>query len=192
MHIKECGTAPYWQIVAVTKNRLSPVIWCALCVKSLSRVRLSVTPDCSPPGSSVHGDPPGKNTREGCHALLQGIFPSQGSNPGLLHAGRFFTIWATREALPWSWGVSNLLLVTDAEAEAPTLWPPDVKSWLIGKDPDIRKDWGQEEKGTTDDEMVGWHHWLNEHEFEQTPGDSGGQGSLECCSSWGCKESDMI
>ena len=134
---------------------------------------------------------PGKNTGVGSHSLLQGIFLSQWSNLGLLHAGRFFTIWATREALLWSWGVSNSLLVTDAEAEAPTLWLPDAKSWLIGKDPDIIKDWGQEEKGATDNEMVGWHRWLNEHEFEQIPGDSEGQGSLECSSSWGCKEWDM-
>ena len=79
---------------------------------------------------------------------------------------------------------------TDAEAEAPILWPPDVKSWLIGKDPDAGKDWRQEEKGITEDEMVGWHHWLNGHEFEQTPGNSG-QESLVCCSRWNCKELDM-
>ena len=78
---------------------------------------------------------------------------------------------------------------TDAEAEAPILWPPDAKSWLIGKDPDVGKDWGQEEKGVTEDEMVGWHHLLNGHEFEQIPGDSEGQGSLACCSPWGHKES---
>ena len=70
---------------------------------------------------------------------------------------------------------------TDAEAEAPILWPPDVKSWLTGKDPDAGKDWRQE-KGMTEDEMVGWHHWLNGHEFEQTLEDSEGQGSLACCS----------
>ena len=80
---------------------------------------------------------------------------------------------------------------TDAEAEAPKLWPPDVKSWLIGKDPDAGKDWRQEEKGTTEDEMVGWYHRLNGHEFEQALGVGDGQGSLACCSSWGCKESDM-
>ena len=80
---------------------------------------------------------------------------------------------------------------TDAEAEVPTLWPPDVKGQLIGKDPDAGKDWGQEEKGVTEDKMVGWHHWLNGCEFEQTLGDSEGQGSLVCCSSWGHKESDM-
>ena len=78
---------------------------------------------------------------------------------------------------------------TDAKAEAPILWPPDVKSWLIGKDPDAGRDWGQEEKGTTEDEMVAWHHRLDGHEFEQTPGDGEGQGSLACCSAWGCKES---
>ena len=74
---------------------------------------------------------------------------------------------------------------TDAEAETPILWPPDVKSWLIGKDPDAGKDWGQEEKGMTEDEMVGWHHWLNEHGFGWTPGDGDGQGGLVCCNSWG-------
>ena len=80
---------------------------------------------------------------------------------------------------------------TDAEAETPVLWPPDVKNWLIGKDPDAGKDWRREEKGTTEEGMVGWHHWLNRHEFEQTPGDVEGQGSLVCCSPWGRKESDM-
>ena len=70
-----------------------------------------------------------------------------------------------------------------------TLWRPDVKSQLIGKDADAGKDWGQK-KGMTEDEMVGWHHQLNGHEFEQTPGDSEGQGSLVCCISWACQESD--
>ena len=74
---------------------------------------------------------------------------------------------------------------TDAEAEAPILWPPDVESWLTGKDPDAGKDWGQEEKGMIEDEMVGWPHWLNGHGFEQTPGHSEGQGRLTCCSPWG-------
>ena len=68
---------------------------------------------------------------------------------------------------------------TDTEAETPVLWPPHAKSWLIGKDPDAGKDWNQVEKGMREDEMVGWHHWLNGHEFEQTPEDSGGQRSLE-------------
>ena len=80
---------------------------------------------------------------------------------------------------------------TDAEAEAPVLWPPDVKSRLTGKDPHAGKDWRrQEEKGTTEDEMVGWHHWLNGHEFAQTPGESEGQGSLAGYCSWDHKESD--
>ena len=74
---------------------------------------------------------------------------------------------------------------TDAEAEVPILCPPYVKSQLIGKDPDAGKDWRQEEKGVTEDEMVGWHHWLNRHEFEETLGDSKGQGGLACCSPWG-------
>ena len=77
---------------------------------------------------------------------------------------------------------------TDAEAEAPILWPPDVKSWLIGKDPEFGKDWRRQEKGMTEDEMVGWHHRLNG--YEQAPGVDGGQGSLVCCSPWGCKELD--
>ena len=79
---------------------------------------------------------------------------------------------------------------TDAEAETPILWPPDAKNWLIGKDLDAEKDWRQEEKGMTEVEMVGWHHWLNGHEFEQAPGVVDGQGSLPCCSPWGRKELD--
>ena len=77
---------------------------------------------------------------------------------------------------------------TDVEAEAPILWPYDAKSWLTGKDPDAGKDWRQEEKGTREDEMAGWHHWLDGHEFEQVLGDSEGQGSLARFSPWGCKE----
>jgi len=80
---------------------------------------------------------------------------------------------------------------TDAEAETPILWPPDVKNWLTGKDPDAGKDWRQEEKGTTEDEMVGWHHWLDGYEFEWTPGVGFGQGGLACCSPGGLKESGM-
>ena len=76
---------------------------------------------------------------------------------------------------------------TDVEAEAPILWPPDTKSWLIGKDPDAGKDWGQEEKETTEDEMVGWHHWLNGHGFGGTLGVGDGQGGLVCCNSWDCR-----
>ena len=80
---------------------------------------------------------------------------------------------------------------TDVEAETPILWPPDAESWLIWKDPDAGKEWGQEEKGMTEDEMVGWHHRLNGHEFGWTPGVGDGQGGLACCGSWGRKESDM-
>ena len=76
-----------------------------------------------------------------------------------------------------------------AEAETPILWPQ--KNWLIGKDPNAGKDRRQEEKGMTEDEMVGWHHWLNGHEFEQALGVGDGQGSLACCSPWGHKELDM-
>ena len=79
---------------------------------------------------------------------------------------------------------------TDVEAETPKLGPPDVKSWLIWKDPDAGKDWGQEEKGTTEDKMVGWHHRLNGHRFRWTPGVGDGQGDLACCGLWVRKESE--
>ena len=87
---------------------------------------------------------------------------------------------------PWDFFRRN-----DAKAETPVLWPPLLKSWLIGKDSDAGRDWGQEEKGTTEDEMVGWHHWLDGHESEWTPGVGDGQGGLVCCDSWGGKELDM-
>ena len=75
----------------------------------------------------------------------------------------------------------------DAKAETPVLWPPHVKSWLIGKDSDAGRHWGQEEKGMTEDEMAGWHHWPHGHGFGWTPGVSDGQGGLACCDSWGCR-----
>ena len=78
----------------------------------------------------------------------------------------------------------------DAEAETPVDWPPDAKSWLIGKVSDARRDWGQKEKGTTEDELAGWHHWLDGSEFKWTLGVGDGQRVLACCSSWGRKESD--
>ena len=81
--------------------------------------------------------------------------------------------------------------MTDVEAEIPILWPPNAKSWLIWKDPDAGKDLGQEEQGTTEDEMVGWHHWLNGHGFGWTPEVGDGQGGLASCGSWGHKELDM-
>ena len=76
------------------------------------------------------------------------------------------------------------------KAETPVLWPPHAKSWFIGKDSDAERDWGQEEKGTTEDEMAGWHQWLNGRESEWTPGVGDGQGGLACWDSWGRKESD--
>ena len=80
---------------------------------------------------------------------------------------------------------------TDVEAETPILWPPDANCWLIWKDPDAGKDWGQEEKGMREDEMVGWNHWLNGHGFGWTPGVGDGQGGLACCGPWGHTELDM-
>ena len=116
-----------------------------------------------------------------------------------------FDLWCWRRLLrvPWTCKRSNQSIQkeiyqswvfigrTDFEAETPILWPPDVKCWLIWKDPDAGKDWGQEEKGTTEDKMVEWHHWLDGHEFEWTLGVGDGQGGLACCDSWGHKESDM-
>ena len=101
-----------------------------------------------------------------------------------------FELWCWRRffRVPWTARRSTQSILKEirpdyslerhAEAEAPVLWPPDENSWLIRKDPDAKKDWGQEEKGATEDEMIEWHHWLNGYEFEQTPGDSEGQGSL--------------
>ena len=112
-----------------------------------------------------------------------------------------FELWCWRRLLriPWTARRSNQSILkeinpeyslegdeyADAEADPPILRPPDAKSWLIGKDPDAEKDWRQEENGVAEDEIVGWHQRLNGHEFEQTPGDSEGQGHLECCSSQG-------
>ena len=108
-----------------------------------------------------------------------------------------FELWYWRKVLrvPWTArrlnqsileeSVLNFHWRTDTEAETPILWPPDVKNWLIWKDPDAGKDWGQEKKGTTEDEMAGWHHWLNGLEFEQALGVGDGQRSLVCCSPWG-------
>ena len=114
-----------------------------------------------------------------------------------------FKLWCWRRLLRVMWTVrrsnqSSLKEINpeysleglNAKTEAPILWPPDAKNWVIGKDPDAGKDWRQEEKGRTDDKMVGWHHQLNAHAFEQTPGDTEEQGSLVCCSPWGLKELD--
>ena len=112
-------------------------------------------------------------------------------------------LWCWRRLLrvPWTTRRSNQSLLKEMSPEysleglmlklrAPILWPPDVKNWLIGKDPDAGRDWGQEEKGTTEGEMAGWHHWLDGRESEWTPGVGDRQGGLACCDSWGCKESD--
>ena len=113
-----------------------------------------------------------------------------------------FELWCWRRLLrvPWTArrsfvnpkGNQSWIFIgrTDAEAEAPILWPPDAKSWLIRKDPDAGKDWRQEENGDTEDKMVGWHHQLDGHEFEHAPGVGDRQGSLVCYSPWGWKESD--
>ena len=112
-----------------------------------------------------------------------------------------FELWCWRRLLriPWTARRSNKSILkswvfigrTDAEAETPILWPSHAKSWLIGKDSDAGRDWGQEEKGTTEDEMAGWHHRLDGHEFAWTPGVGDGQGGLACCDSCGHKESNM-
>ena len=112
-----------------------------------------------------------------------------------------FELWCWRRLLrvPWtarrsvhSKGDQSWVFIgrTDVEAETPILWPPDAKSWLIWKEPDAGKDWGQEEKETTEDEMAGWHHWLDGRESEWTLGVGDGQGGLACCDSWDRKESD--
>ena len=114
-----------------------------------------------------------------------------------------FELWCWRRLLrvPWTSRRSNPVHSkgdqswvffgrNDAKAETPVFWPPHVKSWLIGKDSDAGRDWGQEEKRTTEDEMAEWHHWLDGCEFEWTPGCGDGQGGLACCDSWGRKESD--
>ena len=115
-----------------------------------------------------------------------------------------FKLWCWRRLLrvPWTARRSNLSILKEIspgcslkglmlKLKTPILWPPDAKSWLIWKDPDAGKDWGQEEKGMTEDEMVGWHHWLNGQGFGWTPGVGDGQGVMVCCSSWGRKELDM-
>ena len=109
-----------------------------------------------------------------------------------------FELWCWRRLLraPWSGRRSYQSILKEISPEYSLeglmlkLWPPDVKNWLTGKDPDGGKDWGQEKKGTTEAEMVGWHHWLIGHGYGWTLGVSDGQGGLACYSSWGCKESD--
>ena len=114
-----------------------------------------------------------------------------------------FELWCWKRLLrvPWTTRRPNQSILKEISPKysleglmlklKPILWPPDVKNWLIGKDPDAGRDWRQEEKGTAEDEMVGWHHRLNGHEFEQAPGVDDGQGGLACCSPSGHKELDM-
>ena len=112
--------------------------------------------------------------------------PSLSSLVGsVLQYDRVQNSFASHYRCPWIFTGS-----AEAEAEAPVLWPPHATSWLIGKDSDAGRDWGQEEKGTTEDEMAGWHHWLDGRESGWTPGVGDGQGGLACCNSWGCKELD--
>ena len=114
-----------------------------------------------------------------------------------------FELWCWRRLLrvPWTARRSNQSILKEISPEYSLeglmlklklqyFWPPDGKNWLIGKDPDAGKEWRQEEKGMTEDEMVGWHHWLDGYEFESAPGAGDGLGNLVCCSLWGCKESD--
>ena len=113
-----------------------------------------------------------------------------------------FELWCWRRLLrvPWTARRSNQFILKEMSPgcsleglmlkQTPVLGPPDAKSWLIGKDSDAGRDWGQEEKGTTEDEMAGWHHQLDGREFEWIPEDGDGQGGLACCNSWGHKESD--
>ena len=104
---------------------------------------------------------------------------------GFLWKEMMMKIWIFK--LP---GMGVMMLRNDAKAETPVLWPPHAKSWLIGRDSDAARDWGQEEKGKTEDEIAGWHHWLDGREPEWTLGVGDGQGGLACCDSWGRKESD--
>ena len=114
-------------------------------------------------------------------------------NPSFVSIHPFIYISSFLLAAPCAWeilvpwpGIQSWVFIgrTDGEAETPILWPPDVKNWLVEKDSDAGKDWGKEEKGMTEDEMVGWHHRLNGHGFEQALGAGDGQGSLVCCSPW--------
>ena len=146
------------------------------------------------PVSTVHGI-----SQQEYWSGLPFLSPGDRSNPGIepesptLQVDSFLTeLWGKPCQLlypkayqPWDFFGKN-----DAKAETPVLWPPHAKSWLSGKDSDAGRDWGQEEKGTTEDEMAGWHHWLDGHDSEWTPGDGDGQGGLACCNSWGHKELD--
>ena len=173
--------------------------------------------DYGPPGSSAHGFfqarilewvamlPPDDLTDPGIEPISlivsctvrwvlyrYGHLASPSKNESFPH------VWACFSSAVHIYTMPNVFLFiffffffkNGTKAETPVLWPPHTKSWLIGKDSDAGRDWGQEEKGTTKDEMAGWHHQLNGREFEWTPGVGDGQGGLACCNSWGRKESD--
>ena len=152
--------------------------------------------NCSTPGLPVHHQLP-EFTQTHVHRVggaIQSSHPLSSPSPpasnpsqhqSLLHCKEIQSVHPKGDQ---TWAFIGR---TDDEAETPILWPPDVKNRLLGKDPDAGKDWRQEEKGMTEDEMVGWHHRLNGHEFEQALGVGDGQGSLVYCSSWGRKVSDM-
>ena len=140
-------------------------ILCVVCVCSVVSDSCN-SMDCNPPGSSVHG------------ISIKTCLSSKTSFSDLKEIKAFLCVYEPQE----SW---MFIGRTDGEAETPILWPADAKTWLLGKDPDAGKDWGHEGKGTTEDEMVGWHHWLNEQEFEQAPGFGKGQENLACFSPWG-------
>ena len=129
---------------------------------------------------------PGKDTGVGCNFLLE-LLPQivvlEKTPESPLGIKEFKPVHPK--------GDQAWIVIGRTDAEAPILCPPDAKSWLIGKDRYSGKDWGQQEKSMTEDEMVGWHRWLNGQEFEHTPGVDEGQGCLLCCSPWGHKESDL-
>ena len=206
----------------------------------LGWVAISFSKSCSVVSNSLqpHGlfcpwNSPSQYTGVGSLSLLQGIFPTQGSNPGLPHYRWILYQLSHKESpriLEWvaysfssesswpqelTWGLLHCRQILyqlnyqgspilkeinpkySLEGLTPKLkfqyfGPPDAKRWLIRKDPAAMKDWRQEEKGATEGEMVGQHHRFNEDEFEQTPGDGEGEGSLVCHSPWGRKELDMI
>ena len=195
----EFSRQEYWSRLPFPSPGMGIIHQCKIKVKvseSRSVVSNSLGPHGSYPTRFLYlWNFPGKNTGVGCHSLLQGIFLSQEVNLGLLHF-RQILYHLSHQGSQLSFTdmqYQSWIFIgrTDAEAQSPIFWPPDAKSWLTRKDPDAGKDWRQEEKGTTENEAVGWHRRLNGHEFEQAPGVGDGQGSLSCCSPWGHKELDM-
>ena len=131
-----------------------------------------------------------KPTLKKRHGIPAVGYSRQENSKGMSKTGLLRVPWTARtsnQSIQKEINPEYLLEGLDAEAEVLIFWPPDPRSQLTGKGPDADEDWGQEKKGATEDEMVGWHHQLNGHEFEQIPGDGEGQGSLVCCSPWGCK-----